>query len=125
MRQPILVLNAGQHLKEMESDGIVKRRDFHEVPPHVEYALTSFGQSLRMALAPPCESGTHHMKRIETRKESAEAKIRQQALSAALGPSDRRRLSATARDFHRDSQPDLVLRFRRVPGSASDFARQM
>jgi len=66
MRQPILVLNAGQHLKEMEADGIEKRRDFHEVPPHVEYALTSFGQSLRMALAPPCESGTHHMKRIET-----------------------------------------------------------
>jgi hypothetical protein len=68
---------------------------------------------------PPCESGTHHMKRIETRKESAEAKIRQQALSAALGPGDRRRLSATARDFRRDSQPDLV------PGSASDFARRM
>jgi DNA-binding HxlR family transcriptional regulator len=35
-----------QHLKEMEADGIVKRRDFREIPPRVEYALTPFGQSL-------------------------------------------------------------------------------
>src|SRR6516162_6966529 len=26
-----------QHLKEMEADGVVKRRDFKEVPPRVEY----------------------------------------------------------------------------------------
>jgi DNA-binding HxlR family transcriptional regulator len=31
-----------QHLKEMQADGIVKRRDFKEVPPRVEYELTSF-----------------------------------------------------------------------------------
>src|SRR5271167_769225 len=57
-----------QHLKEMEADGIVKRKDFKEVPPRVEYALTSFGQSLYGALTPLCEWGTLHMKRIETRK---------------------------------------------------------
>jgi DNA-binding HxlR family transcriptional regulator len=62
-----------QHLKEMEADGIVKRRDFKEVPPRVEYALTSFGRSLYAALAPLCEWGTLHMKRIETRKEDSEA----------------------------------------------------
>jgi DNA-binding HxlR family transcriptional regulator len=70
-----------QHLKEMEADGIVKRRDFKEVPPRVEYALTSFGHSLCAALAPLCEWGTLHMKRIEARKESAEAKIRQKAVA--------------------------------------------
>jgi len=58
-----------QHLKEMEADGIVKRRDFKEVPPRVEYALTPFGQSLYAALAPLCEWGALHMKRIEARKE--------------------------------------------------------
>jgi DNA-binding HxlR family transcriptional regulator len=70
-----------QHLKEMEADGIVKRRDFKEVPPRVEYALTPFGQSLYAALAPLCEWGTLHMKRIEARKEAAEAKTRQKALA--------------------------------------------
>src|SRR5215475_12942191 len=68
-----------QHLKEMEADGIVKRRDFKEVPPRVEYALTPFGQSLYAALAPLCEWGTLHMKRIEARKEATEAKARQKA----------------------------------------------
>ena len=70
-----------QHLKEMEADGIVKRRDFKEVPPRVEYALTPFGQSLYAALAPLCEWGTLHMKRIEARKEATEAKTRQKALA--------------------------------------------
>jgi DNA-binding HxlR family transcriptional regulator len=68
-----------QHLKEMATDGIVKRRDFKEVPPRVEYALTAFGDSLYAALAPLCEWGALHMKRIETRKEAAEAKARQQS----------------------------------------------
>ena len=70
-----------QHLKEMEADGIVKRRDFKEVPPRVEYALTPFGQSLYAALAPLCEWGTLHMKRIEARKEATEARTRQKALA--------------------------------------------
>ena len=70
-----------QHLKEMEADGIVKRRDFKEVPPRVEYALTPFGQSLYAALAPLCEWGTLHMKRIEVRKEATETKTRQKALA--------------------------------------------
>jgi len=70
-----------QHLKEMEADGIVKRRDFKEVPPRVEYALTPFGQSLFAALAPLCEWGTLHMKRIEARKEATEARARQKALA--------------------------------------------
>ena len=70
-----------QHLKEMESDGIVKRRDFKEVPPRVEYALTSFGQSLYVALAPLCEWGTLHMNRIETRKQATDVKTRQRAVA--------------------------------------------
>jgi DNA-binding HxlR family transcriptional regulator len=70
-----------QHLKEMEADGIVKRRDFKEVPPRVEYSLTSFGHSLYAALEPLCEWGTLHMKRIEARKEACEGKIRQRAVA--------------------------------------------
>jgi DNA-binding HxlR family transcriptional regulator len=68
-----------QHLKEMQADGIVTRKDFKEVPPRVEYALTPYGKSLYAALAPLCEWGTLHMNRIEGRKEATEAKIRQRA----------------------------------------------
>ena|ERR1700681_2430270 len=36
----------GQQLKQMESDGIVARAVFPEVPSRVEYQLTAWGQSL-------------------------------------------------------------------------------
>jgi DNA-binding HxlR family transcriptional regulator len=70
-----------QHLKEMQADGIVTRKDFKEVPPHVEYALTPFGKSLHAALDPLCEWGTLHMKRIEARREASEAKPRQRVVA--------------------------------------------
>ena len=54
-----------QQLREMEADGIVARRDFGEIPPRVEYALTEFGVSLAEALRPLCEWGREHMARIE------------------------------------------------------------
>ena len=40
----------GQQLKAMESDGIVLRTAYPQVPPKVEYSLTSWGQSLCPAL---------------------------------------------------------------------------
>src|SRR5258707_15053917 len=67
-----------QHLKEMEADEIVTRKDYKEVPPRVEYALTSFGSSLCNALTPLCEWGQLHMERIEACKEECEVQ-RQEA----------------------------------------------
>ena len=60
-----------QSLREMERDGIVKRDDFREVPPRVEYSMTPFGVSLTEALTPLCEWGSRHMKRIGTMKAEA------------------------------------------------------
>jgi DNA-binding HxlR family transcriptional regulator len=53
-----------QQLREMEADGIVKRKAFNEIPPRVEYSLTAFGLSLKEALNPLLEWGKLHMKRI-------------------------------------------------------------
>ncbi len=57
-----------QQLREMEADGIVARKDYREIPPRVEYALTPFGVSLSKALRPLCEWGQDHMKRIRKAK---------------------------------------------------------
>ena len=35
-----------QQLKELESDGVVSRTDHKEIPPRVDYALTSSGRML-------------------------------------------------------------------------------
>ncbi|WP_150251986.1 winged helix-turn-helix transcriptional regulator [Nocardiopsis deserti] len=48
------------HLRELEQDGIVRRRDFGEVPPRVEYSLTPLGKSLNEALAPLGAWGRAH-----------------------------------------------------------------
>jgi DNA-binding HxlR family transcriptional regulator len=62
-----------QHLKELERDQVVVRRDFKEVPPRVEYALTDFGSSLYEALAPLCMWGEQHMARIEACKQQSQS----------------------------------------------------
>ena len=39
-----------QQLRQMESDGIVRRIVHHQVPPKVEYGVTEWGQALCPAL---------------------------------------------------------------------------
>jgi DNA-binding HxlR family transcriptional regulator len=63
-----------QQLREMETDGIVERKDFQEVPPRVQYSLTPFGISLTVALRPLCDWGTTHLTRIEATKAQGQAR---------------------------------------------------
>ncbi|MFH9015286.1 winged helix-turn-helix transcriptional regulator [Streptomyces sp. NPDC017943] len=49
------------HLREMEADGLVHREAYDEVPPRVEYSLTSRGGSLNAALEPLGAWGKAHV----------------------------------------------------------------
>lgn len=53
-----------QQLKELEADGLVKRTDHKEVPPRVDYSLTTLGQSLALALVPLCTWGTENLAEV-------------------------------------------------------------
>ncbi len=50
-----------RQLRELESDGIVHREVFAEVPPKVEYSLTEYGESLRPVTEAMCQWGKRHM----------------------------------------------------------------
>lgn len=48
-------------LKELLADGIIIRRQFNEIPPHVEYCLTDKGKSVVPILQSICQwAGIYH-----------------------------------------------------------------
>jgi DNA-binding HxlR family transcriptional regulator len=49
-----------QHLRELETDGLVVRRDFGEQPPRVEYGLTNSGRGLMPVLMSAREFSRHY-----------------------------------------------------------------
>ncbi|MEV2249788.1 helix-turn-helix domain-containing protein [Streptomyces sp. NPDC050147] len=59
-----------QQLRELESDGIVHREVYREVPPKVEYSLTPLGTSLNDALIPLGVWGDENMQRLVANRDS-------------------------------------------------------
>lgn len=49
-----------QQLRQMESDGLVHRHDYDEVPPRVEYSITPLGLSLNDAVTAMSAWGKRH-----------------------------------------------------------------
>jgi len=49
-----------QHLRELETDGIIERKIYAEVPPRVEYSLTSAGKTLKPIIDGLHEWGLTH-----------------------------------------------------------------
>jgi DNA-binding HxlR family transcriptional regulator len=54
-----------QRLRELERDGIIRRKVFAQVPPRVEYSLTRHGQSLRPLLELMSAWGKRHRARYQ------------------------------------------------------------
>lgn len=52
-----------QQLRELESDGLVNRKVYPQVPPKVEYSLTSYGQTLMPIFESMEEWGKKHKNR--------------------------------------------------------------
>jgi DNA-binding HxlR family transcriptional regulator len=57
-------------LKSLERDGLVKRRVFAAVPPHVEYSLTPLGRSLTAPLFALFEWSEEHFGEVLDARES-------------------------------------------------------
>jgi DNA-binding HxlR family transcriptional regulator len=54
-------------LRELVAAEVLVRHDYGEVPPKVDYTMTTFGETLVQALLPLCEWGTRHRSRVEGR----------------------------------------------------------
>jgi len=48
-------------LRELEQDGLVKRKVYQEIPPKVEYSISDHGKTLDSVLADMCTWGFRHM----------------------------------------------------------------
>ncbi|MFV0411920.1 MAG: winged helix-turn-helix transcriptional regulator [Oscillospiraceae bacterium] len=48
-------------LKELERDDILVRKEYHQVPPKVEYSLSKKGETLMPILHLLCEWGENHI----------------------------------------------------------------
>lgn len=53
-----------QQLRELESDNLVQRKVYTQVPPKVEYSLTDLGKSLMPILSKMCNWGEEYYKSI-------------------------------------------------------------
>ncbi|MFK3906056.1 MULTISPECIES: winged helix-turn-helix transcriptional regulator [Bacillus] len=53
-----------QQLRELESDGVINRIVYEQVPPKVEYELSEYGQSLERILNALCDWGAVHIERV-------------------------------------------------------------
>ncbi|KZE63203.1 MarR family transcriptional regulator [Paenibacillus polymyxa] len=50
-----------QTLRELETDGLIRRKMYNQVPPKVEYSTTELGQSLEPILRSLCDWGGNYV----------------------------------------------------------------
>ncbi|MGL4820148.1 MAG: winged helix-turn-helix transcriptional regulator [Bacilli bacterium] len=59
-----------EQLRQLEQDGIIERTIYQEVPPRVDYRLTTYGETLVDILNAMCCWGKAHMAQLEGREMS-------------------------------------------------------
>jgi DNA-binding HxlR family transcriptional regulator len=52
---PVTPRMLSQQLRELERDGLVRRKVYAQVPPRVEYSLTPIGKSVQPIIAAMCQ----------------------------------------------------------------------
>ncbi|MDM5155533.1 winged helix-turn-helix transcriptional regulator [Bacillus sp. DX1.1] len=55
-----------QQLRQLETDGIIHRIVYQEVPPKVEYVISEYGKSLIQIMNEMCEWGKDHQGQLPT-----------------------------------------------------------
>lgn len=60
-----------QQLRELESDSLVERKVYPQVPPKVEYSLTDLGESLMPILRMMCDWGEMYYEKVDVNKKLA------------------------------------------------------
>ena len=63
IRQRVLT----QNLRELENDGLIKRKVYAEVPPRVEYSLNELGRSLLPIISTMANWGNNYKKTISNK----------------------------------------------------------
>ncbi len=53
-----------QQLRELETDGVINRIVYNQVPPKVEYELSEYGWSLQDILDSLCHWGEMHIEKV-------------------------------------------------------------
>ena len=56
-----------EQLKELENYGLIKREEFNELPPKVEYSLTELGKSLIPVINAICTWGQNEGRTVATK----------------------------------------------------------
>ena len=56
-----------QNLRELENDGLIKRKVYAEVPPRVEYSLNALGRSLLPIISTMANWGNNYKKTISNK----------------------------------------------------------
>jgi DNA-binding HxlR family transcriptional regulator len=76
-----------QTLRELERDGLVSRRAYATVPPHVEYSLTPLGRTLTGPLWAVKEWAEAHVEEIEVARAAWDARLHSDEVGGRGAPT--------------------------------------
>lgn len=68
-----------QQLRQLEADGLVRRKQYAEVPPRVEYSMTAYGRELQAMLDLFCDWGAAHARKAGITITKPDAGLRDRA----------------------------------------------